>query len=432
MTPRITILSALVALLATIAGTAQAGLKYVGGDISLLPSYEDHGATFYDTDGTTAITDLLSYFASQDLNAMRVRLFVNPDNASDDDKGDGAIQDLEYVTTLGKRIKDAGFAFLLDLHYSDSWADPSHQYTPADWSALGDDDLVARISDYTKATLQTLINAGATPDYIQIGNEISYGMLWGVSGGTLKKCYTSSTSNWQRFANLLSSASKACREACPDAKIIIHTERVAQTSVLKAFYQNMASYNVDYDIIGLSYYPIYHNGLDQLSAAITTLETTFTNKPIWLVEVGYWHAWQPSSTTYDISSTYPVSEAGQQAFTEALIDTLNNHSSVTGLFWWHMEANEHGLDWSTKRVTDEWWNASLFDNSTGKALGAITVLRNFLTDDATAIHNAAAPSPQPAQANAPIYTLDGKALGTDPSRLKAGIYVRNNKKIIVQ
>jgi len=397
-------------------------VKYVGGDISLLPTYEDHGAVYYDTDGNK-ITDMLSYFASQDLNAMRVRLFVNPDNASDDDKGDGVLQDIEYVKALGKRIKDAGFAFLLDFHYSDSWADPTKQYTPADWASLSDSELYTKVYDYTKDALQQLIDAGATPDFIQIGNEISYGMLWGVSGGTLKKCYTSSTANWSRFTTLLTKASAACREVCPAAKVIIHTERVPNVTVLKEFYNKVSA--VDYDIIGLSYYPIWHNGLDQLSTALSTLETAFTDKEIWLVEVGYWHNWQPSDASYDISDTYPITEAGQQAFTEALIDTLNHHSAVTGLFWWHMEANEYGLDWSTKRVTDDWWNASLFDNSTGKALGAITVLRKFLTS--TGITGVTA-LPEATDGDA-LFDLSGRRLTGQPRR---GIYIRGGKKFVVR
>ena len=114
-------------------GSVQAQ-KYVGGDISLLPSYEANGSKYRTTTGA-AITDVITFSRDNGLNAMRVRLFVDPTKAPDAEKKEGVRQDLAYVTALGKRIKDAGLKFLLDFHYSDSWADPVKQYTPDAWSA---------------------------------------------------------------------------------------------------------------------------------------------------------------------------------------------------------------------------------------------------------------------------------------------------------
>lgn len=98
-----------------------------------------------------------------------------------------------------------------------------------------------------------------------------------------------------------------------------------------------------------------------------------------IVETGYSSHWSMGGT-FDYSGTYPYSEEGQKNFTEDLIDMLNNHGSVKGLYWWWPEANEYGLDWSTNRVTDNWYNASLFDNETGKATLALSSLRTFLGD----------------------------------------------------
>ena len=119
----------------TLAATAQ---KYVGGDISLLSKYETNGAKYYDKNGV-AITDMLTFLKEQGLNCMRVRLFVEPKNAPVQHQGEGVCQDLDYVKALGKRIKDAGFYFMLDFHYSDSWADPANQWTPDAWKSLSDD-----------------------------------------------------------------------------------------------------------------------------------------------------------------------------------------------------------------------------------------------------------------------------------------------------
>jgi arabinogalactan endo-1,4-beta-galactosidase len=400
--------------------------KFVGGDISLLPSYVSHGADYYDPNGN-AINSPLAYFGEQGMNAMRVRLFVNPANASATHKGEGVCQDLEYVKALGKQIKDAGMALMLDFHYSDTWADPAKQWTPKEWLSLSDDDLYEKIYSYTKEVLEEMKAAGATPDFIQTGNEISYGMLWGAeNGSSLKKCYVNNESNWPRFTTLLKKAASACREVCPQARIIIHTERVAQGNVLKQFYNKMKSYDVDYDIIGLSYYPYYHGTLQTLNSVLTDMENSFPDKKIMIVETGYFHHWQPSNESYDLSGTYPISPEGQKAFPEALINILHDHAHVCGLFWWMMEANEKGLDWNTQRVTDNWYNAGLFDNETGKAMPAITILKNFLKEGA-GIHNLSADISRPST----LYTIDGRSTGQQSiNNLPAGIYIQNGKKIM--
>lgn len=399
--------------------------KYVGGDISLLTKYETNGATYLDNKGDT-IHNMLSYMKEQGLNAMRVRLFVDPSNATATAKGEGVCQDLDYVVALAKRIKAAGLSLMLDFHYSDTWADPAKQWTPAAWASMTDTELETEMYNYTKDALQKLVEADATPDFIQTGNEISYGMLWGTSttaSSSLKKCYVGNSDNWDRFALLLQNATKACREICPKAKIIIHTERVEKPSVLTGFYDNMKTYGVDYDIIGLSYYPYFHGPLTTISSVLTTLEGRFPTKNIMIVETGYYHKWQADDVDYDLSATYPISEDGQKAFTDALIDTLNNHKNVTGLYWWWPEANEYKLDWNTKRVTDGWYNCGLWDNETGKALAAFYELKKFITT--TGISEIKADK----QVDNSWYTLSGSRTNEPAQR---GIYIHQGKKIIRQ
>lgn len=210
---------------ATVATMAQ---RYVGGDISLLPSYEAKGAEYYDEAGAP-IDDPLAFFASKGMNAMRLRLFAQPAHASAEDKGQGVCQDLDYIVPLAKRVKQAGLRLLLDFHYSDSWADPAKQWTPRAWQGLDDETLADSLAQYTRRVLRRLKAEGATPDFIQTGNEISYGMLWGAaSEGYANACYPSAPSAcWQRFARLLRRATEVCREECPEARIILHTERVS-------------------------------------------------------------------------------------------------------------------------------------------------------------------------------------------------------------
>lgn len=400
--------------------------KYVGGDISLLPEYEKAGSQYYDEDGK-AITDVLAYLKKEGWNALRVRLFVDPSNYDGSDKAN-VCQNLEYVKTLGKRIKDAGFKFMLDFHYSDGWADPANQWTPKAWLSLNDGELETKIYEYTKDALQQLKDAGATPDFVQTGNEISYGMLWGEKKDTADYvCYPSSSlSNWTRFTNLLKYATKATREVLPDAKIILHVERVSISQqkdnenygALKYFFRKMFDAGIDYDIIGLSYYPYFHGPMNELDGAISYLEKSSTNKDIMIVETGYPYAWAVEGSTYDYTYKYPYSDDGQEDFTEDLIEMLGKHKNVKGLFWWWPEYNAKGTN------LQGWYNAPLFDSRTGKATSALTEMEDFVKTS-TGIKTLKRNSKTIDEA---YYNLSGQRV----SKPHHGLYIHNEKKIILK
>ncbi len=358
------------ALLAIAAGNAMS--KYVGGDISLLTKYEEHGAIYYNENGDR-ITNMLNYLKSTGLNAMRVRLFVDPSKAGAEDQGEGVCQDLPYVLALSQRIKAAGFNLLLDIHYSDTWTDPGQHSTPSSWtvtSALGDS-----VYSYTKRVLTAMIAANARPDFIQVGNEVTYGMLWPTG-----HCYPSGANHgsgtFDNFVNYLKQGIKACREMCPAAQIVVHTE-MSRASNVTSFYAALNNYNPDFDIIGLSYYPYWHGALNVLDDLLTNLETTYPNKLIQIVETGYPHAYYPSGASYDLQSTWPASEAGQKAFATALVSVLNAHSRVNGLYWWFPEANEYGINY-TNSVTTDWYNCGWWDNQNGQVMDALFEMPAFL------------------------------------------------------
>ena len=142
----------LVSWLLLCAGTMYAQ-KYAGGDISLLPDYEKANAKYKDQNGTLITGDMILYFKQQGWNAMRVRLFVDPSNAIDQHQKEGVRQDLDYVKALGKRIKEAGLAFMLDFHYSDTWTDPGKHSTPAAWTSTDPDVLAQTLKEYTVSCL---------------------------------------------------------------------------------------------------------------------------------------------------------------------------------------------------------------------------------------------------------------------------------------
>ena len=358
------------ALVICIAG--QAAPKYVGGDISLLTKYEEHGAIYYNENGTR-VTNVLGYLKDTGLNAMRVRLFVDPSKADAEDQGEGVCQDLDFVMALGQRIKAAGFNLLLDIHYSDTWTDPGQHSTPSSWtvtSALADS-----VYDYTKRVLNAMIAAGARPDFIQVGNEVTYGMMWPTG-----HCYPNGNNygsgTFATFASYLMRGIQACREVCPNAKLVVHTE-MGRASNVTSFYATLNNYTTDYDIIGLSYYPYWHGDLTVLNNLLTTLEATYPTKKIQIVETGYPHAYYPTGATYDLQSIWPATEAGQKAFTEQLVATLNAHSNVNGLYWWFPEANEYGINY-TNCVTTSWYNCGWWDNANGQVMDALFVMPDFL------------------------------------------------------
>ena len=397
--------------------------KYVGGDISLLSKYKENGAKYMDKDGKD-ITDVLTFLKEQGLNAMRVRLFVDPSNAPNSHKGQGVCQDLEYVKKLGKKIKDAGLQFMLDFHYSDTWADPGKQGIPASWLAINT-PVYEYIYTYTKESLQSLVDAGATPDFIQTGNEISFGMLWDECKVSANSAWTAyKDDNWSNLATALKYAGKACREVCPEAKIIIHTEQCANNPTLDvAFYNRVKSQEIDYDIIGVSYYPYYKGKISNLNNGLTKLEESFPEKTIMVVETGCAYHYEVGDKD---KQYYPLTDEGQRQFTEELVTMLNKHQNVKGLFWWFLEANEYGLDWNTKRVTDDWYNASLFDNRTGKALSALYELKNF-NNGSSGLQGVV--SEKKSNDNN-WYSIEGRRLGGEPS--KSGIYINQGRKKFIK
>ena len=400
----------------TLAATAQ---KYVGGDLSVLLKYEEQKATYLDKDGK-AIADVLAFVKEQGWNTVRMRLFADP--SKDTDKN--VCQDIEYVKSLGKRIKAAGLYFMLDFHYSDTWADPEHQTMPLEWGKINTPTF-EYIYTYTKTNLEALVTAAATPDFIQIGNEISFGMLWDGCKVSANSNWTAyEDTNWDHFSTALKNASKACREMCPEAKIVIHTEQCANNPTLDvAFFKRIQQYDIDYDIIGTSYYPYFKGPLANLDKGLSELEKNFPDKQIQLVETGYPSKWEVKGSTYDYTKTYPYSHEGQRQYAADLIATLKKHPQVNGLSWWYAEANAKGC---TGSLAEGWYNASLFDNETGRALPALYELKAF-DDGSTGIGSISADRQQ---ADDTWYSLSGRRLEGRPQQ--KGLYINNGKTVVVK
>lgn len=428
----------LFATILTLSVSAQHG-EYVGGDISDLPLYEEHNSGYLDGNGNK-IDNLISWLKTEcGWNAFRVRLFVNPTKMSNDGKNaDPTVcQDIEYVKALGKRIKDAGASFMLDFHYSDTWVDATHIQAPSVCSGMTADQKAEWIYKYTKESLEALKTAGATPDLVQVGNEIMYGFM-----GIKAAPYETSGTDWTNYLKVLKQGCQAVRDVCPDAKIIIHTDRAANTSYNNYYYGKLDAANVQYDIIGLSYYPFWHGKLTDLSKSLSALSTQFPNKKVQIVETAYnFQYWPSSGVNYDTRSTWPCSTDGQYKFIKDLVAELAKYDNVNGLFYWCPEEAGNGDDtnWNTSKgsVMTGWLNRGLWycdASQTGhwplKAKeGMVHYLFKDFLDPVQAGISTTTYSPT---SNDRIYSINGQYVGTDIKTLKKGLYIQNNKKTIIK
>lgn len=371
-------------LIALLCVCAQAQTRYVGGDISMLTQYEQYSSGYRDVNNKK-ISDLISWLISDcGWNTFRVRLFVNPkQKAPDYTKTDYAIvQDLAYVTALGKRIKDAGGYFMLDFHYSDSWVDAGHIQPPAAWKGLSDEVMADSLGQYTHRVLQALKAAGAEPDLVQVGNEIMYGLC-----GIKVHPYNYSGDNWTGYLGLLHAGCNAVREECPNAQIIIHTDRPTNTTYNSYYYKKLRNDNVDFDIIGLSYYPFWHGYLtaeqvaskqdkNYLVNTINNLKALFPTKRVHIVECAYnFQYWPSEGVNYDTRDAWPCTVAGQYSFVKDLVDNLKPLENVDGISYWYPEdaGNGDNVDWSTKKglVEETWSNRGFWNENTTSSGHAI-------------------------------------------------------------
>ena len=363
---------------------AQEPFRYVGGDISMLSQFEQYSSGYKDVKGKK-INDLIEWCISNcGWNTFRVRIFVHPSQKEPNYQTvDYAVcQDLAYVTALGQRIKAAGGKFMLDFHYSDSWVDAGHIQPPAAWKGASDAVMADSVAAYTHMVLQTLKAANATPDLVQVGNEIMYGLC-----GIQVHPYDKSGDNWTGYLGLLHAGCDAVREECPNAQIIIHTDRPTNTGYNSYYYNKLKNDSVDFDIIGLSYYPFWHGYLNSeqveektdknnLVKAIKNLKTLFPDKRVHIVECAYnFQYWPTQGVNYDTRDAWPCSVQGQYNFVKDVVDNLLPLDNVDGISYWYPEdlGNGDNVNWSTKAglVEETWSNRGFWDEGVATSGHAI-------------------------------------------------------------
>jgi arabinogalactan endo-1,4-beta-galactosidase len=243
--------------------------RSIGADISFLPEFEDKGMKYYDNGKEE---DLVKILADNGINYIRLRIFVDPGNEKGYSPGKGYCG-LKYTKLMAARAKKYGMKLLLNFHYSDYWADPQQQNKPLAWKDLPFDLLKDSVKSYTKRVILALKEQGTPPDMVQVGNEINHGMLW--PDGHI--------SNLNNLAELIKSGVEGVREIDPSTPVMLHIALGGQNRESTFWLDNMIARGVDFDVIGLSYYPRWHGTLDDLKANLTDLESRY-NKYLNVVE----------------------------------------------------------------------------------------------------------------------------------------------------
>ncbi|WP_321284068.1 glycosyl hydrolase 53 family protein [uncultured Vibrio sp.] len=213
-----------------------------GADISWITQMEDNGYEFYNDWGYRQ--DVLSILRDHGMNAVRLRVWVNP--------SDGYYSSLDDVIVKAQWAKDANMDVMIDFHYSDTWADPGNQWKPAAWQQLSFEDLMGQVWSYTRDSLNTLKAAGITPKWNQVGNETNNGMLWNEG---------MASSNMRNYAWLFNSGRNAAKEVFPDAKVIVHLANCHDNANFRWILDGLQSNSGWWDVIGASSYPKNATGL---------------------------------------------------------------------------------------------------------------------------------------------------------------------------
>ncbi len=311
-----------------------------GADMSHLRFFEDRGITYR---VNSQIQDALTILKNRGFNCVRLRLFTSSAAQAQADAYNYT-NNLAYTLPLAVRVKNAGLKLLLDFHYSDTWADPGQQTKPAAWTNLTFAQLKTQLRTYNSNTIASFAAAGALPDYVQIGNEITPGMLW--SEGRVGGSFDNAT-QWSQLAQLLTNAIQGVKDASGTntPKLIIHLDRGGDWTTTQWYFDNLASRQVTFDIIGQSYYPWWHGNLAALRTCLSNAAVRY-NKPVMIMETAF-----PRSNSTNIFGI-PASTNGQVQFVIELAKIIKSvpGSRGAGVFWWGTEyqqvagANLAGFD----------------------------------------------------------------------------------------
>jgi arabinogalactan endo-1,4-beta-galactosidase len=277
-----------------------------GSDVSWVTQMEASGLKFYNSSGTQQ--DLFTILKGLGINSIRLRAWVNPS---------GGWCNTNDLVAKAVRAKNAGMSIMIDFHYSDTWADPGHQTKPAAWAGLSFTDLMTTTYNYTLNTLNTLKSNGITPQWVQVGNETSDGMLWQDGRASV---------NMKNFAWLVNCGFNATRAVFPSAKVIVHMANGFDNTTFRWLFDGLKANGASWDVIGMSLYPTTSNWSTLNSQCLTNMNDMVSRygKQVIISEAG-------------------MSESAATTCKSFLSDLITKVKSVSGgnglgVFYWEPEA----------------------------------------------------------------------------------------------
>jgi arabinogalactan endo-1,4-beta-galactosidase len=366
-----------------------------GSDPSWITQMESSGILF--SNGSGAQQDCLQVLQGVGINAIRLRVWVNP--------ADGWCDQADVVSKA-VRARNLGLRVLIDFHYSDTWADPGHQAKPAAWANDGIAQLNIDVTNHTTAVLTALKAAGVTPEWVQVGNETNNGMLWpdGMA-----------STNMANFASLVTSGYTAVKSVFPNTLVIVHVSNGYDDTLFRFVFDGLTQYGAKYDVIGMSLYPTTSNWAALNTECLSTMNDMVATygKQVMVVEVGM-----------DVNSASTC-----ESFIADLITKVKSVSGGNGLGVFYWEPESYGN-----------WQA--YTLGAFGANGAPTVAMNAFVDSGVSPYFISQPSSQtvatggsvvfnaPASAfPAPTYqwSLNGSAIpgATNPTLLISGVTSAN-------
>ena len=326
----------------------------LGADVSALaaPGRGGRGAhRVYQESGKT--NEEWAILMNHGWTIFRLRVFVSPVRNAPNNS-------LENMIPLARRIKAAGASLFLCLHLSDTWADPQHQLIPVAWTNLDVGGLEKQVEAHTYDTVKRLKDAGAMPDWVQVGNEITRGTLWpmaqlqipGSTNYPPPQPYDEAK-QWDHLTRLLKAGIRGVKAAAGNTppRIAIHIDQGANWTVTQWFLDHLNEAHVEYDLIGQSFYPPWNHGtLDGLWTNMNQCAQRY-HKDFAVVETGYGR----SQVENNPDMLWPVTPQGRLQFMADLVNTVKQAPRGVSVMYWAPERdlwNEDGSPGPVVSVLD--------------------------------------------------------------------------------
>ena len=299
---------------------------YRGMDASAVLALENSGVKYYNFDGEEQ--DVFMTLAQAGVNYIRLRVWNDPYDENGNGYG-GGNNDVATAITLGQRATKYGMKVCIDFHYSDFWADPKKQFVPKAWEGMDIEEKSDALYNFTLESLTQLLDAGVDVGMVQIGNEINNGMSGETDVANVRK--------------LLTAGSKAVREAAANSGkeilVAVHYTNIDDMKKLDTLLTGLQVKEIDYDIVGLSFYPYWHGTIEDLKNAIIHIRDTY-GKKVYVAENAYCYTAEDGDGsansvegTDDLAEGYSASVQGQANVVRDVCAAASE-SGAEGIFYW--------------------------------------------------------------------------------------------------